>query len=203
MMLTLSTLALTFAVLTTAQYDVQSPPFHLVLISDDDAVNGTTLSACHSGAAIESLCLSNGNTTSSPTPLAPATFYFNTSTETQPASPGSTPGLLGYDLQASTPIPSALDFIYDPTTNYALPQFYPGTNGKTLAFDQQDLLNVQGYVDYSVSPPKAGEWTAYYRWFSCVTYYAGYEYANAVFALGDTEPETPDCAKVDIKRVFI
>jgi hypothetical protein len=204
MKFTLSTFALAFAALTNAQYYVnQSAPFHLVLISDDDAVNGSTLSACHTGAAIESLCLSNGNSTSSPTPIPAATFYFNTSAIPQPASPGSTPGILGYTLQATPPIPSSVEFVYDPIVNYALPQLYPGDGGQTLAFDEQDLLNVQGYVNYSVSPPKAGDWVAYYRWFSCTTYYAGYEYVNLVFALGDTTPQTPGCAKVDVKRVFI
>ena len=202
MRITLATLTLTFAVLTAAQYDVESPPFHLIVLSDeDDALNGTTISACHSGAGISSLCLSTGNWN---TPLATATFYFNTSSLTQPASPGSTPGVLAYYLQTSTtPIPSTLDFYVDPVTNYAQALFYPGDSGRTLAVDEQDLFNVQGYVDYSVNPPKAGDNVAYYRWYTCTTYYLGYEYVNVVWGLGDEEPETPGCAKVDLKRVFI
>jgi hypothetical protein len=204
MKLTLSTLALSFVALTTAQYDVESPPFQLIVLSDDDAINGTTISACHSGAAIESLCLSSGNSPSNPTPIAPATFHFNTSSLTQPASPGSTPGVLNYDLQTSTtPIPSTLDFDTDLLTNYALPLLYPGTGGRSLAVDQYDLFNVQGYVDYSVSPPKAGEYAAYYRWYVCTTYYSGYQYLNVVWGLGDDKPNTPGCVKVELKRVFI
>lgn len=203
MKLTLSTLALVFATLTVAQYDVQSPPFQIVLFSDDDAVNGSTISACHSGAGISSLCLSKGNSPSNPSPLPVATFYFNTSTLTQPASKGSTPGVLSYYVPADPPIPSTLDFYLDPITNYALPLFYPGYDGKTIAVDEQDLFNVQGYVDYSVNPPKSGDYVAYYRWFVCPTYYSGYQYLNVVWGLGEEEPETPGCAKVDVKRVFI
>ena len=198
------TFALAFAASTIAQYDVKSPPFHLIVLSDDDAVNGTTISACHSGAAIESLCLSTGNSPSNPSPIAPATFYFNTSTNTQPASPGSTPGVLGYDLPTgTTPIPSTLDLYVDPTSNYAQPMFYPGYSGQTLAVDAQDLFNIQGYVDYSVNPPKAGDNVAYYRWYVCITYFTGYQYRNVVWGLGDEEPETPGCVKVDLKRVFL
>ncbi|KAF2678318.1 hypothetical protein K458DRAFT_317449 [Lentithecium fluviatile CBS 122367] len=204
MKLPFTTLALAFAASTLAQYDNESPPFNLVLLSADEKVNGSTLSACHSGAGISSLCLSNGNSTSAPSPQPVATFHFNTSTIPQPASPGSTPGFLSYDVPTSTtPIPSTLDFFVDPITNFALPLFYPGNEGRTLAFDDQDLLNVQGYVDYGVNPPKSGDWVAYYRWFSCTTYYMAYEYVNVVWGLGVGEPETPDCVKVEVKRVIV
>jgi len=37
-------------------YTVQSDPFNLVLISEDPSLNGKTLSACHAGAAVFTLC---------------------------------------------------------------------------------------------------------------------------------------------------
>ncbi|KAJ4295350.1 hypothetical protein N0V90_007362 [Kalmusia sp. IMI 367209] len=206
MKLVLPTLALALAASTTAQYDIQSKPFRLVLSSRDDKVNGQTLSACHTGAAIESLCLSNSSSTSKPDPIAAATFRFNTSsTDQTPVSPGGAPGVLTYELQSTPPIPSSLQFFYDPITNYALPLLFPGSGAdtQTLAFDKKGLLNVQGYVNYKTSPPTAGDTTAYYRWYACSTYFSGYEYVNLVWALGDRAPETPGCAKVDVKRVFL
>jgi hypothetical protein len=197
MKLTLSaTLAL--AASTYAQFDIPSPPFNLIVLSTNDTLNGTTVTACHSGAAIESLCLS---TTWSP-PLNASVFNFNTSNTTQFASPGSTLGVLTYSLQADPPIPETLDFYVEPTTDYAQPLFYPGESGQVLAVDEQNLFNVQGYVDYTVNPPKAGNATAYYRWYTCTTYYAGYEYNNVVWGLGPDAPETPGCVKVDLQRVF-
>ncbi|KAH6881495.1 hypothetical protein BKA58DRAFT_371671 [Alternaria rosae] len=37
-------------------YTIRSDPFNLVLISEDTSWNGTTLCACHAGAAIFTLC---------------------------------------------------------------------------------------------------------------------------------------------------
>lgn len=199
--------AVILAGLSTAQYTNESAPFHLVLISDNATVDGDTLSACHVGAAIESLCLSNGSSTSKPNPIAPAVFHFNTSD--QVVTPNTTlgaPGVLTYELPSSPPIPSGLGLFIDPTTNFALPLLYPGgPSGTTgvMAFDEEDLLNLQGYVNYGTSPPTGGDTVAYYRWFSCMTYYMGYEYVNLVWALGRGEPETPGCVPVSVKRVFI
>ncbi|OAG12387.1 uncharacterized protein CC84DRAFT_1075619, partial [Paraphaeosphaeria sporulosa] len=196
---------LALSTLTSAQYDVESKSFRLVLSSKDTQVNGQTLSACHTGAAIESLCLSGTPSTSKPDPIAAATFRFNTSSNIETPADGNVPGILTYKLNASPPIPSSLEFFYDPTTNYALPLLFPGqdANTQTLAFDKKNLLNVQGYVNYKTSPPTAGNTTAYYRWYSCSTYFSGYQYVNLVWALGDAKPETPGCVKVDVKRVFI
>ncbi|KAF1964515.1 hypothetical protein BU23DRAFT_561870 [Bimuria novae-zelandiae CBS 107.79] len=207
MKLALPTLTLGLAALTSAQYDIESKPFRLVLSSKDKTVDGQTLSACHVGAAIESLCLSGVPSTSKPDFIPAATFRFNTSsTVGTPSAPaGGVPGVLTYKLNATPPIPSSLQFSYDPTTDFALPLLFPGTGAstQTLAFDSKNRLNVQGYVDYTTSPPTAGEYKPYYRWYACLTYFSVYEYENLVWALGDGKPETPGCAKVDVKRVFI
>lgn len=39
--------------------DIQSKPFNIQLESDNKDLNGQYIGACHSGAAIESLCLSS------------------------------------------------------------------------------------------------------------------------------------------------
>lgn len=205
MKLVLSTITLALAALTSAQYDIESQSFRLVLSSADTSVNGQTLSACHSGAAIESLCLSGTPSTSKPTAIAAANFRFNTSSSIQTPPGGAAPGILVYELPTSPPTPSALEFFYDPTTNYALPLFFPGQGAQTqtLVFDSSNKLAVQGYVNYSTNPPTSGATTNYYRWYSCPTYFSGYTYVNLVWTLGDVTPVTPGCAKVDVKRVFI
>jgi hypothetical protein len=206
MKFTLATLALGLSALTSAQYDIESKSFRLVLVSKENKINGQTLTACHVGAAIESLCLSKSTSTSKPEPLAASTFRFNTSANSSPPSGSDgAPGILTYKLNSTPPIPSSVQFSYDPTTNYALPLLFPGTsqNTQTFSFDKNNLLNVQGYVNYKTSPPKAGDTKAYYRWYACQTYYSGYEYPNLVWVLGEGEPETPDCAKVNVKRVYI
>lgn len=52
--------------------DIQSKPFKLVLDSEDGSINGKSLYSCHSGAAIEALCV--GNTV----PDGYGTYYLNT-----------------------------------------------------------------------------------------------------------------------------
>jgi hypothetical protein len=205
MKLILPTLAFTLAVSTTAQYVNKSSPFNLYLESADPAVNGSTLSACHVGAAIESLCVSNSNSTSKPNPIAPSIFSFNSSAYINPEPTLGSPGLLTYALPTTpTPINSVLTFYIDPTTNYALPLLEPGSGGaQVLAFDQANFLGIQGYVDYKVSPPKAGERKQYNDWWVCATYFEGYQYVNLVWGLGGSTPETPGCVEADVRRSFI
>jgi len=205
MKLQLPILALGLAASTSAQYLNQSKPFHLVLVSKNKTIDGDTLSACHTGAAIESLCLSNSNSTSKPNPIAPAVFTFNTSDSVVvPNVTLGVPGIVTYKLLATPPIPEALGLSFDPTTNIALPLLWPGdTLATTMAFDSKNLLNIQGYVDDTVSPIAAGNYTAYYNWYSCNTYYAGYQYVTLAWAVGKTKPQNPSCVKVDVKRKFI
>lgn len=202
---TFAALAAALAAFTAAQDDVASKPFRLVLSSDVGQINGQYLAACHSGAAIESLCLTNSTSTSKPDPIPAATFGFNTSANNQAPVGGGTSGILTFDLQADPVIPSSLSLFVDPTTNYALPLFYPGTgpNTQLLVFDSSNKLGVTGYVDYTTNPPTAGNTTSYYRWYACSTYFTGYNYVNLVWALGNSVPETPGCAKVEVERLFV
>ncbi|KAF3006767.1 hypothetical protein E8E13_010089 [Curvularia kusanoi] len=147
-------------------YNETSAPFNLVLTSDNSTINGTTLSACHTGAALESLCLSQGGGVSNPNPLPAVQFNFNTSTD--PFTPNATlgtPGILTWTLKTSSfDVPSSVYFFYDPTTDAALPLLKPGQDdSQILAFDDQDRLNVQGYVDYTANPPNSTSVKAYYR----------------------------------------
>ena len=76
-------------VAVAAQDDVQSEPFHLVLSSDDTSVSGKKLTACHTGAAIESLCLTDSS----------SEFYHNTTEGASDPLEGYEPiGTLVYNL---------------------------------------------------------------------------------------------------------
>lgn len=192
-------LSLFLAASAVAQFDKQSAPFHLVIVSDNKTVDGDTLSSCHEGAAIESLCLSNSNSNSKPQPAPPGIYTFNTS-DTQ-----STSGYLTYELHGGNFNESeALTLSYSPTTNVALPLFFPGAGSSalTVSFDDKDLLNIQSYVDDTVSPPIAGDFKPYYRWYACLTYYSGYQYITLAWIVGNGEPQNPSCVKVGVKRVF-
>lgn len=188
-------------------YNISSNPFQIVLTSDNGCINDT-VSACHTGAAIESLCLSNSNTTSKRSPIPYSTFGFNTSVYSQPSNDTNlgTPGIVTWSLPTSNAgnISSSLEFSYDPTTNVALPLLFPGSDRpQILAFDGNDELLVQGYIEYTTNPPSAGTPKAYKRWYACRTYYSGYQYENLVWGLGPQAPENPTCVGVTVKRVFV
>jgi hypothetical protein len=192
---------------TNAQYyNITSKPFQLVVTSADGGINDT-LSACHVGAALESLCLSNSTTISKPEFEPYSTFNFNTTIYTQPATDPSLgiQGILTFNLPAGQPpIPSSASFNYDPTTDIAVPILGPGDqNAQQLSFDDKDELLIQGYIDWAANPPKAGNFTAFKRWYACTTYFSGYEYDNLAWGLGKHEPEDPTCVKVTVKRVFL
>lgn len=154
-------------------YNVSSKPFHLVLKSENDTLQGATLFACHEGAAIEGLCLGSKNLTGADV------FNFNTSSFSEPtnSSIGDT-GILSWTLPTvDLDVPSALTLQSNPSSNVGIPLFYPGDHQyQMVAFDENDLLNIQGYVDDTVSPIDiSGGANAYYRWYICNTYW-GYNY---------------------------
>ena len=198
-----STLATTLALASTAAaqfYNITSSPFFLVLSSSDTSTDGQSLAACHTGAAIESLCLTTN-------PDGASTFFFNTSAALlgAPTDALGQPGILTYNVPADPVIPSAVTFVNDPSTDSALPLFMPGDErAQQLAFDESDMLNVQGYVDWQANPPaEIGGVRAYYRWFACQTLYLGYSYRTLVWGLGSSKPENPTCVSVGVKRVFV
>jgi hypothetical protein len=145
--------------LASAQSYNQSKPFNLVLSSQDKTLNNQKLTACHTGAAIESLCLTSGASGES------QTFYYNYTTETTPTS-----GILIWNLNVTTFIESeAMAFNYDPSTNVALPLFSPGDETtQQVVFDSKNSLLVPIYLDDTVTPPASvypPKNTS--RWFVC------------------------------------
>ncbi|KAI4951719.1 hypothetical protein J4E86_007135 [Alternaria arbusti] len=190
-----SSIALTLAAaaVTSAQdpfYNISSAPFFLVVTSEDGKVNDT-LSACHVGAAIESLCLSNAGVGDSPEPLDGAQFQFNTSVYSQAPEDGfGVPGILTWWLNTTTlDIPSSAAFNLDPTSNLAGITLSPGSGSDTtmLAFDSQDELTYQGYVR---GENNTGNYQEFYRW-----------YNNLAWGLGAGKPDNPTCVSVNVTRI--
>jgi hypothetical protein len=187
-----SILAITASTVVTAQYTNQSAPFKLVLHSSNVTYDGACLSPCHEGAAVEALC-----------PSGPASTYtFNTSSNSVSynASIGET-GYLTYELSGGNfNVSEPMALSYDPTTNIAAPLFSPAQLGGTLvAFDCNENMNIQGYVNENTSPLTE---VPYYRWYVCTTF-KGYTYNTLVWTMGAGEPEDPSCVKVEVQRVFV
>lgn len=183
-------------------YNITTAPFYLVVTSEDGGVNDT-ISACHVGAAIESLCLSNAGAGDAPGSLAGAEFQFNTSIYSQAPEPSfGVPGILTWWLNTSTlDIPSSAAFGLDPTSNLATFTLSPGSDDATqLAFNSQDELTLQAYVP---GENYTGSYQEFYRWYACDTSYSSYQYNNLVWGLGAGKPDNPTCVSVNVTRVFV
>jgi hypothetical protein len=176
---------------------VQSKPFRLEIVSSDKALDGKGISACHTGAAIESLCIVKGKGVN---------LYFNTTKGDTEQLPGYTKtGALVYNLPAGDMLVSSpMSFTYEPSTNVALPLFTPGYETQYIAFEKKNsLMTIFSYVDDSTNPPTANGVTPLKNWYVCQTYYSAYQYQTLTWVLGSNKPENPSCVKVDVKRVFV
>lgn len=197
-------LALNLAIGTSAQiYGNQSAPFHLVLESENKTINGQYLAACHTGAAIESICLAGIPSPSKPGEIKAPTFNFNTSENYLPTVEGnSPPGLLTYELRGSNfNLSQPMNLIPFQASNVALLLFRPESTGLEVNFDCEDRMNVEFGLDDTVIPIETSA-KAYYRWYSCSTWYGGYRYVTLNWVFGNKEPQNPTCVKVNVKRVW-
>ncbi len=201
--------------------DIQSKPCKLVLDSEDGSINGKTISSCHSGAAIEGLCIGES------APDAYSTYYLNTTQGStgSPVQGYSDSGKLVWNLPVrKSNCPSftslavtnlcgyiegqaeseAMEFYYDPSTNVAHPLFEPSYTATYVAFSDEDSeMAIFSYVDDTVNPPKAGPFKALKQWYACTTYYSGYSYFTLNWAVGNGKPQNPSCVKTEVKRVFV
>ncbi|RDA94626.1 hypothetical protein CP533_2484, partial [Ophiocordyceps camponoti-saundersi (nom. inval.)] len=197
LIITISTLL--FSSIVTAD-DIQSKPFNLVIRSADKVLNGQKFSACHSGAAIESFCVS-GKTG--------ASFYFNTTEGSQSPMPGYEPsGALVYNLPlGGVPdhVSEPMTFWNDPSTNVAMPMLQPGYERQYVTFDKDGLLAIFSYLDDTHTPPTGNEARALKNWFVCQTYFTGYQYRTLAWVLGNgsAKPQNPSCIKVEVERKFV
>lgn len=203
----------------TAQ-EIQSKPFNLVIQSEKKAINGQKLAACHTGAAIESLCLAGGSGSE---------FYLNTTEGSQAPIKGDKPsGTLVWNLpyngnreyisilvslyifQVSltdhTEVESEpMSFYVDPSTNVAMPLFQPSYDQQQVMFDKDGLMGIYSYLDDSVTPPKDDKVKVLKNWYVCETNYSAYQYRtlNWVLGNGKAEPQNPSCVKVQVHRKFL
>ena len=101
-------------------------------------------------------------------------------------------------------------FVYNPTSNVALPLF--GLDQpQSVLFDSKTgemgiALEVVDTVvpPYAVDPEQTGGYKPVYRWFVCQTYFEGYTYYTLAWKLGDeAKPQNPSCQGVTVRRVFI
>ncbi|KAK4546948.1 hypothetical protein LTR36_001680 [Oleoguttula mirabilis] len=213
---------LALAITTLAQYTNQSQPFYLVLVSHDENYNGTVLGACHEGAGIEGLCTGGLlNATS-----GYSTFQFNTSSDefvqnanlgewgylTYELRGGNFNGELASSLNLQPEMPPSSPYVvsepmgisYNLASNVALPLFTPSEETATpVAFDADNRMNIQSYLDDTATPPADQNVTAYYRWYVCESNYSGYTYETLNWVMGKYPPENPSCCKVDVVRQFV
>lgn len=181
-------------------YDIQSPPFNLVLISENSTLNGTTLSSAHEGAGIQAFW---------PGPTAPSTdwyaiFHLNSSAPSN-SSIGE-PGLLYWIFPDNPAEVVALGLEYGIISNVAMPLLGDGVQ-QMVAFDCEGFMNIQSMGDDRMSPP-VPYWEpqvtmAYYRWYVCLTQYVTYLDWTLVWVIGALEPENPSCVKVEVQRRFV
>ncbi|KAL6850689.1 hypothetical protein ACO1O0_007813 [Amphichorda felina] len=184
--------------LVSAQ-DEQSEPFNLVIKSSDTSLDGQKVSACHEGAAIESLCLLRDTQGSE--------FYLNT-------TEGSVPPIDGYEPTAklvwNLPIgsdqivSSPMSFYINEATNIAHPQLQPSDSWQPITVDEDDNLAIVSGLDDTVTPPVVGAPFALHNWYVCQTNY-GYQYETVNWVLGndDAQPQNPSCTKVGVHREYI
>ncbi|KAF2655470.1 hypothetical protein K491DRAFT_692931 [Lophiostoma macrostomum CBS 122681] len=186
-----------------AQYTKRSPPFELIVLAPHNAtLNGSTLDACHEGAAIEGFCRGPQITS---TPSYGSSFYFNTSTSNSNSKASDVQGVLSYDLVIAdnTTVPSSMYLVDTWTSNVAVPILSPGYDPVTeVYFDAQDFMYILSTQDDTVSP--AGQKQEKVKqWYVCTTYY-GYTYDTLAWTVGKrAKPQNPTCQKVEVKRVWV
>jgi len=172
-----------------------SKPFYLVAISDNDKVNGTAFDACHSGAAIEGLCVGFkiGKTKKE---------FISYRLRTDSGEPNF--GALEWTLISGKDHEKELmQFYLDPSTNVALPLFEPTEEPTNVGFDSEDRMYLSSGLDDTVSPPTFTHVRKLYRWYTCKTYYTGYTYKTLNWVQGKYPPENPTCEKVEVVRQFV
>ncbi|CAI7650865.1 unnamed protein product [Penicillium manginii] len=182
----------------TAQ-DIQSKPFNLVIQADKKPINGQKLAACHTGAAIESLCLAGGSGSE---------FYLNTTEGSQGPIPGYKPsGALIWNLpyNGNAVESEPMSFYVDPSTNVAMPLFQPSYDQQQVMFDKDGLMGIYSYLNDAVTPPTDEKVTVLKNWYVCETNYSGYQYRtlNWVVGNGKAKPQNPSCVKVQVHRKFL
>ncbi|KAJ5733755.1 hypothetical protein N7493_002541 [Penicillium malachiteum] len=183
-----------------AAQEVQSKPFYLVIASaGKKSYNGQKLAACHTGAAIESICLAG---------TSGSEFYLNTTKGEEAAIKGEgLSGTLIWNLpyNGDEDLSEPMNFYSDPSTNVALALFEPGYTQQEVFFDKKSEMAIYSYYNDAVTPPTDDTAKILKNWYICETNFSGYTYTtlNWVLGNGKAKPQNPSCVKVQVKRKFV
>lgn len=174
-------------------YCTQQGPFKLQIESANATLNGQQFASCHSGAAIETLCVGYQG----------SDYYYNT-TATPPTGDYPQQGLITWNLTYNTNQTESepLTLQYSPFSNVAVPVLEPTEyNDAYFSFTSDGYLAIAQSIDDTVvpaayvSPPKLVQ-----NWYVCQTYYGGYRYTTLAWVVGVDAPQNPSCQKVSVKR---
>ena len=195
----------------------RSDPFNLIFISDDQELNGTGISTCHEGAAIDGLCISGNRTL--PSLVQREVFTHNTSSDSTSDTDADAAGplLWTWTIGANQTIESALSFRFTLSSNVAHPWFFPAGGSQipgAVSFDACNQMYMLRQVDDTVVPPSqnkpnqgAPKWPPKkdYHWYCCHNFAdSTYKYWTLSWKIGAIgRPQNPTCIKVQVKRVFI
>jgi len=119
-----------------------------------------------------------------------ATTPIPTSTNT-PTQTFGTQGILSWTIPYD-PYPIDLSVLLQPQdivplSIAQLTMTYSGDG--SLSFDNNNILNFQNPITWGAEKPGMGEWTGYYRWWVCFTYYGtGYVRQTLVWGTGVGKP---------------
>ncbi|KAG6066067.1 hypothetical protein E4U32_006554 [Claviceps aff. humidiphila group G2b] len=191
-----SILTFLFGSLAAAQV-MQSRPFKLVIKSSSKELDGRAFSACHVGAAIETICLLTDSTD---------TFRLNSTEDVQNAQapPGGVLGILTWDMNIEPPIPSSMSLAINPASNVALPLFTPGMmTPQFVGFDLDNSMIIVSFLNDTVQPSTTQMGYALQNWYLCTTTYSSYTYQTLSWTLGREKPQNPSCVKITVKRKFV
>ena len=118
--------------------------------------------------------------------IAPILTSTNTPTQTF-----GTQGILSWTIPYD-PYPIDLSVLLQPQdivplSIAQLTMTYSGDG--SLSFDNNNILNFQNPITWGAEKPGMGEWTGYYRWWVCFTYYGtGYVRQTLVWGTGVGKP---------------
>ncbi|KAG5923141.1 hypothetical protein E4U61_004253 [Claviceps capensis] len=191
-----SVLTFLFGSLAAAQV-MQSRPFQLVIKSRSKELDGRVFSACHVGAAVETICLYQDNK---------EPFRLNTTQDVQniQAPPGGVIGILTWDMNTEPPVPSSMSLSINPASNVALPLFTPGImNAQFVGFDLDDNMIIVSFLNDTVTPSATQMGYALQNWYLCTMTYSSYTYHALAWTLGREKPQNPTCVKITVKRKFV
>ncbi|KAK5130425.1 hypothetical protein LTR08_002123 [Meristemomyces frigidus] len=93
-----------------------------------------------------------------------------------------------------------MDLSFNAASNVAMPLLKPSASSTQVAFDSHNRMNIQTYINDTVTPPNGENVTAHYRWYICSTYYSSYLYDTLNWVMGEYPPQNPSCCKVSIIR---